>query len=220
MQVRFTPTLKSLLSFCAFLIVIGQTIAQNNFNKGTVILQDDTQVEGLIQDNDLSIFSRLIAFKEGEKSARVEVLNPDMIKGFITENGQKYEAVVVDYEFQTKGGMTHRYFGTRFARVLQEGTINIYELRDIDARAWFIQKEGQPIELLSLNKKLNAQEVKQLVNTVADCQCIQYDESLPTKIGDVVATVTEYNEFLDSPMFNAAAVLGNDDNKTNGMEKP
>jgi len=220
MQVRFIPTVKSLLTLCAFFIVIGQTTAQNNFNKGTVIMYDDTQVEGLIQDNDLSIFSRLIAFKEGKKSARVEVLNPEMIKGFITENGQKYEAVAVDYEFETKGGMMHQYSGTRFVRVLQKGTISIYELRDIDARAWFIQKEGQPVELLSLNKKLDAHEVKQLVNTVADCQCIQYDESLPTKIGDVMATVTEYNEFLDSPMFNAAAVLENNNNETDGMEKP
>lgn len=220
MQLRFTSVVKTGLSIFSLFIIIGQINAQNKFNKGTVILQNNEQVEGLIQDNDMSIFSRLIAFKEGKKSEKVELLNPEMIQGFITENGQKYQAAPVNFEFQTKGGMAHQYSGTRFLRVLQEGSISIYELRDIDARAWFIQKEGEDVELLSLNKKLNAEDVKKLVNNIADCNCINYDETLPTKIGDVMATVTEYNDFISSPMFNAAAVLENNINETEGMETP
>ncbi|MFT4973826.1 MAG: hypothetical protein ACI9JY_003037 [Saprospiraceae bacterium] len=178
-------------------------------------MKNDVEVEGLIQDNDLSVYSRLIAFKKGKKSKDIQVLNPEMIKGFITDNGQKHASIHVNFAFQTKGGMTHQYSGTRFVRVLQEGKISIYELRDLNARAWFIQKEGEQLELLSLNRKLVDKEVAILVNNISDCGCIDYDETLPTKMNDVVATVAKYNNFVDSPMFGVAAVL-----ETSEMERP
>ena len=187
-------------------LLAGQMQAQK-FLKGTVILEGGEKINGYIQDNDLSIYTRLIAFKEDKKSDNVQVLHPEMIQGFITENDQKYTAVSVNFEFDTKGGLTHQYAGQRFARVLQEGKISIYELRDIDVQAWFIQKEGQAIELLSFDKKLNDSSVKLLVNNIADCGCIDYDETLPTKISNVVATVAEYNTFTESPMFEAAASI-------------
>lgn len=214
MQKLFT-TVKIILSIFSIFIIFGQANAQNKFLKGTIILHDEVQVEGLIQDNDLSVYTRLIAFKESKKSDEIQVINPEMIKGFITDNGQKYAAIDIDFEFQTKGGLTHQYSGMRFVRVLQEGKINVYELRDLDARAWFIQKEGETPQLLSLNRKLDNNEVAILVNNIADCSCIEYDETLPTKMNDVVSAVAEYNNFTASPMFDAAAVL-----ETNDMETP
>lgn len=208
-------TVKIFLSIFSLIILIGQTNAQK-FQKGSIILENNEVVEGLIQDNDMSIFTRLIAFKAGKK-ATIQVLNPQDIKGFVTEDGSKYEAVAVDFEFQTKGGMVHQYKGDRFLRVLKEGTINVYELRDIDARAWFIQKDGQPAQLLTLNKKLDDTNVQFMIEKIADCGCIDYDSTLPTKIGDVVATVAEYNEFVDSPLHGAAASLENDNTD---MKKP
>ena len=212
---KLYSTVKMVLSIFYIFIILGQANGQNKFLKGSIILNDDIQVEGLIQDNDLSVYSRLIAFKEGKKSKDIQVINPEMIKGFITYNGQKYASINVDFAFQTKGGMTHQYKGTRFVRVLQEGQINVYELRDLDARAWFIQKEGTAPALLSLNKKLVDEEVATLIDNIADCGCIKYDETLPTKVSDVVATVAEYNKFITSPIYNAAAVLESSD-----MEKP
>lgn len=214
MQVR-NFTFRIFLSIFSLIILIGQINAQK-FQKGSIILENDEVVEGLIQDNDLSIFTRLIAFKQGKKATKIQVLNPQDIKGFVTENGSKYKAIAVDFEFQTKGGIVHQYKGERFLRVLKEGKINIYELRDIDARAWFIQKEGQPAQLLTLNRKLNDANVQFMIEKIADCGCIDYDSSLPTKINDVVATVAEYNEFVDSPLHGAAAALANDTK----MKKP
>lgn len=210
---KFSTTVKIVLSI--FIIFAQATNAQNKFLKGTVILKDDVQIEGFIQNNELSVYSRLIAFKESKKSRNVQVLNPEIIQGFITDNGQKYAAIEVDFTFQTKGRMMHQYIGTRFVRVLQEGKINVYELRDFDTRAWFIQKEGQQPELLSLNRKLTNDKVSLLVNNIADCGCIEYDETLPTKISDVVATVAEYNKLITSPVHNAAAVL-----ETSDTERP
>jgi len=190
--------------------------AQNKFEKATIQLMDGTEQSGLIRGNDLSIFSRLIAFKNHKKDKQIQVLKPENIHGFTTNNDQKFRSLAVDFQIITDGGRAYTYNANRFVHVLQEGKISVYELRDFDVRAYFIQKEGQPAELLTLNRKLTTAEVSKFTNLLADCNCIEYDEALPTRINDVILTAEEYNESMASPVNEATVAV---DGKTD-LKKP
>ena len=186
--------------------------AQKSFNQATLLLYNGATVEGLIQDNEYSVFSRFIAFKNDKKSKNVKVFSPDMIKGFCIGESVKFTTLNIEYNANPKADITHHYAGKRFVKVLAEGNINIYELRDLDNHAWFLHKEGEQPHLITTHKKLSADNAQYLKNSIADCQCIDYDENSITKIGDMIQIVEEYNKFMSSPLKDAAAFLESTDN--------
>ena len=180
----------------AFTGVLTIATSQTNFDKGNVLFNSGETIEGYLMDNNSSVYSRFVAFKEQKKAKAVKMLTPKDISQFETYNGTVYEANAVAFQFHSKGGIQHTYAGKRFLKVLKKGKVSIYELRDLDVRAWFFQKDNQPLQFLGMNKKVALPYFEKFVSALADCPQIEWNEDRSERrIGELILAAEEYNQY-------------------------
>ncbi|WP_223606778.1 outer membrane beta-barrel protein [Chryseobacterium sp. OSA05B] len=140
---------KHLLTFLFGVILCVQLSAQNNFEKGYVINNDGSKVEGLIKNMDWNRSPSQIEFKQ-DNSASSKLLSVDVIKEFEVEGKAKYVRSEVDIDMSSddinsldddeKPSFTKK---TAFLKVIVEGEYTLYGYSNENVKRFFYQQEGK-----------------------------------------------------------------------------
>lgn len=191
----FTKKLALFLFISSFVFLYNPiNLKAQKLENGYVVSKNGKKFEGQIPGNEWEVYSRLVAFKFKNQS---KILKPTEISEFGFEEGAVYKAFNLDFDYASKSGILHHYQADRFLRQLTFGEIQIFELRDMDVRAWFIQKGDNSIQFLSNIKKLKEDSKMLLKKALADCNSIDWDYEQPMKIGVAIELIEEYNDLAN-----------------------
>ncbi|MCT2561413.1 porin family protein [Chryseobacterium herbae] len=140
---------KHLLTFLLGVILCVQLSAQNNFEKGYIINNDGSRVEGLIKNMDWNRSPSQIEFKQ-DNSASSKLLSIDAIKEFEVDGKAKYVRSEVDIDMSSddtsslddeeKPSFTKK---TALLRVIVEGEYTLYGYNNENIKRFFYQKDDK-----------------------------------------------------------------------------
>ncbi|KFF17631.1 hypothetical protein IW22_20165 [Chryseobacterium sp. JM1] len=138
---------KQLLTFLLGVILCVQLSAQNNFEKGYIINNDGSKVEGLIKNMDWNRSPIQIEFKQ-DNSAVSKLVGIDAIKEFEVDGKAKYVRSEVEIDMSSddtsslddeeKPSYTKK---TVLLKVIVEGEYTLYGYSNENIKRFFYQKE-------------------------------------------------------------------------------
>ncbi|SHG62664.1 Outer membrane protein beta-barrel domain-containing protein [Chryseobacterium sp. OV279] len=140
---------KHLLTFLLGVILCVQLSAQNNFEKGYIINNDGSKIEGLIKNMDWNRSPSQIEFKQ-DNNASSKLIGIDVIKEFEVDGKAKYVRSEVEIDMSSddtssldddeKPSFTKK---TAFLKVIVEGEYTLYGYSNENIKRFFYQKEDK-----------------------------------------------------------------------------
>jgi hypothetical protein len=135
-----------------WIIIINNSLAQENFKKGYIIDNSGEKVIGFLLNVPDKELTCSIRFKKSIDSDKVASYSPIEIKGFVFENGRRFESFYIpEYSKYTPNEKDSIKV---FLKVIIGGKVNLFELRkNYFKKRYFINKNNELIYELTKPSK-------------------------------------------------------------------